>query len=61
MGWWSIFWEVVGSGGYSYFGWWWAVVDGLDFSGGGLCGSWGGWSNQFPDNYLLSQFYEIKL
>ena len=36
-GWWSIFWEMVGSGGYilagggwwwTYFGWWWVVVDG---------------------------------
>ena len=36
-GWWSIFWEMVGSGGYIlagggwwwiYFGWWWVVVDG---------------------------------
>ena len=35
-GWWSIFWEMVGSGGYTlagggwwwiYFGWWWVVVD----------------------------------
>ena len=35
--WWSISWEVVGSGGYIlagggwwwiYFGWWWVVVDG---------------------------------
>ena len=33
-GWWSIFWEMVGSGGYilagggwwwTYFGWWWVV------------------------------------
>ena len=36
-GWWSVFWEVVGSGGYIlagggwwwiYFGWWWMVVGG---------------------------------
>ena len=36
-GWWSIFWEMVGSGGYIlagdgwwwiYFGWWWVVVGG---------------------------------
>ena len=29
-GWWSIFWEMVGSGGYILAGggWWWMVVDG---------------------------------
>ena len=41
-GWWSIFWKVVGSGGYIlvgrgwwwiYFGWWWVVMD-----DGGSCG-----------------------
>ena len=46
-GWWSIFWEVVGSGGYIlagggfwwiYFGWWWAVVVG----GGGYILAGGG-------------------
>ena len=28
-GWWSIFWEMVGSGGYILAGggWWWMVVD----------------------------------
>ena len=29
-GWWSVFWEVIGSGGYilAYGGWWWMVVSG---------------------------------
>ena len=46
-GWWSIFWEMVGSGGYIlagggwwwiYFGWWWVVVDGGGYilAGGGF-------------------------
>ena len=44
-GWWSIFWKVVGSGGYIlagggwwiYFGWWWVMVDmfWLVMNGGG--------------------------
>ena len=45
-GWWSIFWEMVGSGGYIlagggrwwiYFGWWWVLVngDGYILAGGG--------------------------
>ena len=47
-GWWSIFWNVVGSGGYIsagggwwwiYFGWWWVVVDMFWL----LVGSGGSW------------------
>ena len=47
-GWWSIFWEMVGSGGYiladggwlwKYFGWWWVVVGG----GGEHILAGGGW------------------
>ena len=39
-GWWSIFWEVVGSGGYILAGggWWWMVV-----GGGGYTLAGGGW------------------
>ena len=42
-GWWSSFWEVVGSG--RYFGWWWVVVDifWLVVGGGGYILADGGW------------------
>ena len=54
-GWWSIFWEMVGSGGYIltdggwwwiYFCWWWVVVDifWLVVGGSGYIFDGGGWS-----------------
>ena len=55
VGWWSIFWEVVGGGGYVlagsgwwwiYFDWWWVVVDifwMVVSSGGYILGGGGLW------------------
>ena len=49
-GWWSIFWETVGSGGYILAGggWWWVVVDVFwlvvgGVGGGGHILASGGW------------------
>ena len=59
-GWWSIFWEMVGSGGYilagggwswMYFGWWWVLVDifWLVVGGGGYILDGSGWWSMVMD------------
>ena len=74
-GWWSIFREMVGSGGYTlagggwwwiYFGWWWVVVDifWLVVGGGGhilaVVGSW--WVvAQFSLTHIQGSFHSVRL